>query len=60
MAAFCDRHQYSGRTDPAVLVDRLIPHLLSASEGTTGGKSFAAKLFAQELRLHTDHLRAFD
>lgn len=60
MAAFCDRHQYSGRTDPAVLVDRLIPHLLSASEGTTAGKSFAAKLFAQELRLHTDHLRAFD
>ena len=60
MAAFCSRQQYSGRTDPAVLVDRLIPHLLSASEGTTAGKSFAAKLFAQELRLHTDHLRAFD
>ena len=60
MAAFCNRHQYSGRTDPAVLVDRLIPHLLSASAGTTAGKSFAAGLFAEELRLHTDHLRAFD
>jgi transposase len=43
-----------------MLVDRLIPHLLSASEGTTAGKSFAATLFAEELRLHTDHLRAFD
>jgi transposase len=60
MAAFCDRQHYSGRTDPAVLVDRLIPHLLSASDGTTAGKSFAARLFAEELRLHTDHLRAFD
>jgi transposase len=43
-----------------VLVDRLIPHLLSASDGTTAGESFAAMLFAAELRLHTDHLRAFD
>ena len=60
MAAFCARQHYSGRTDPAMLVDRLIPHLLSASEGTTAGKSFAATLFAEELRLHTDHLRAFD
>lgn len=60
MAAFCAQQHYSGRTDPAVLVDRLIPHLLSASDGTTAGKSFTARLFAEELRLHTDHLRAFD
>jgi transposase len=43
-----------------VLVDGLKPHLLSASVGTTAGKSFAARLFAEELRMHTDHLRAFD
>lgn len=60
MASFCARHHYSGRTDPQVLVDRLTPHLLSASDGTTAGKSFAATLFAEELRMHTDHLRAFD
>ena len=60
MAAFCARQHYSGRTDPAVLVDRLTLHLLSASAGTTAGKSFAARLFAEELRMHTDHLRAFD
>ena len=60
MAAFCARQQYSGRTDPQVLVDRLTPHLLSASAGTTAGKSFAARLFAEELQVHSDHLRAFD
>lgn len=27
MEGFCRRHGYSGRTDPAVLVDRLRPHL---------------------------------
>lgn len=60
MERFCYRQGYSGRTDPQVLVDRLRPHMLGASEGTTAGKSFAADLFAEELRLHTDHLRAFD
>jgi len=60
MAAFCARQHYSGRTDLAVLVHRLIPHLLSASEGTTAGKSFSATLFAEELRMLTDHLRSFD
>jgi transposase len=60
MAAFCGRQHYSGRTHPQVLVDRLGPHLLSASAGTTAGKAFTATLFAEELRMHTDHLRAFD
>lgn len=60
MAQFCARQSYSGRTDPAVLVDRLTPHLLAASEGTTAGKAFTAGLFAEELRMHCDHLRAFD
>lgn len=60
MERFCRRHGYSGRTEPQVLVDRLKPHLLGASQGTTAGKAFAAQLFAEELRMHTDHLRAFD
>lgn len=60
MAQFCRRQHYSGRTDPAVLVERLTPHLLAAGAGTTAGKSFAAVLFAEELRMHTEHLRAFD
>ena len=60
MAAFCRRQGYTGRTDPQVLVDRLKVHLLGASSGTTAGKAFAAQLFAAELRMHTDHLRAFD
>lgn len=60
MEAFCRRHGYSGRTKPQALVDRLKPHLLTASEGTTAGKSFTATLFADELRMHTDHLRAYD
>jgi hypothetical protein len=60
MAAFCVCQHYSGRTHPAVLVDRLTPHLLEASEATTAGKSFTSPLFAEELRMHTEHLRAFD
>jgi transposase len=60
MERFCRRQHYSGRADPQVLVERLKPHLLSASEGTTAGKAFSARLFAEELRMHTDHLRAFD
>jgi transposase len=60
MEGFCRRQHYSGRADPKVLVDRIKPHLLTASAGTTAGKSFAATLFAEELRMHTDHLRAFD
>lgn len=60
MEAFCRRQHYSGRADPTVLVGRIKPHLLPASAGTTAAKSFAATLFAEELRMHTDHLRAFD
>lgn len=60
MAAFCRRHGYSGRTDPAVLVDRLRPHLLTGSEGTVAGKSFSARLFTQQLQLLNDQLRAYD
>ncbi|MFE0028828.1 IS110 family transposase [Amycolatopsis sp. NPDC059021] len=60
MDGFCRRHGYSGRTEPAVLVDRLRPHLLSASEGTVAGKAFSAQLFADQLRMLNTHLRAYN
>jgi transposase len=60
MAAFCTRHGYTGRVDPAVLVERLRPHLLSASEGTTAGKTVTSSMFAEQLRLLNTHLRACD
>ena len=50
MDGFCRRHSYSGRTNPTVLVDRLRPHLLSASAGTVAGKAFSARLFIDQLR----------
>lgn len=49
MAAFCGRHGYSGRTRPELLVERLRPNLLSASNGTTAGKAFSAMLFVDQL-----------
>lgn len=60
MAAFCGRQGYSGRTQPAVLVERLRPHLLSASAGTIAGKAFSATAFAEQLRLLNEQLRAYD
>ena len=60
MAAFCRRHGYSDRTKPQILADRMRPHLLAASEGTTAGKSFSATLFVDQLRLLNAHLRAYD
>lgn len=60
MDAFCRRHGYSGRTRPQILVERMRPHLLAASAGTTAGKSFSAKLFVEQLRLLNAHLRAYD
>ena len=60
MEAFCQRQHYSGRTKPDVLVDRLRPHLLSASPGTTAGKAFSARLFALQLEMLNDHLREYN
>ena len=60
MEAFCRRQHYSGRTKPEVLVDRLRPHLLSASPGTTAGKAFSARMFAIELELLNNHLRDYN
>jgi transposase len=60
MEGFCRRHGYSGRTDPAVLVERLRPHLPTASEGTVAGKAFSAQLFTEQLRMLNTHLRAYN
>lgn len=60
MARFCHRHGYSGRTDPAALVERLRPHLLNASPGTTAGKQVAALAMADELELLNRQVRNYD
>ena len=60
MQAFCRRHGYSGRVPAAELVERLRPHLLSASPGTTAGKQFTAGLFIDQLRLLNTQVRACD
>lgn len=58
MAAFCDRHGYSGRTKPELLVDRLRPNLLSAAAGTVSGKAFSAMLFVDQLELLNTQVRS--
>jgi transposase len=58
MAAFCSRHGYSGRTRPELLVQRLRTNLLSASAGTTAGKTFTAALFVDQLELLNAQVRA--
>jgi transposase len=60
MGRFLTRHGYSGRTPAEVLVERLRPHLLSASPGTVAGKTLAASVFTEQLALLTTHLRAYD
>jgi len=48
----------SGRTRPELLVERLRTNLLSASDGTTAGKTFAAALFVEQLELLNTQVRA--
>ncbi|OLT17762.1 IS110 family transposase [Actinomadura sp. CNU-125] len=60
MEGFCRRHGYSGRVEPAVLVERMRPHLLTAAPGTTAGKQFTAGLFVDQLRLFNGQVRACD
>lgn len=50
----------AGRVSPEHLVERIRPHLLSASLGTTTGKQFTATLFAEQLRLLNAQIRACD
>lgn len=58
MDAFCRRHSYTGRVPADQLVERIQPHLLAASEGTTTGKQFTAQLFAEQLRMLNRQVRA--
>lgn len=60
MAGFTTRHHYSGRTPTETLLERLRPHLLSASDGTNRGKAFAAIRLAEQLALLNRHLRDYD
>jgi transposase len=60
MARFCKRHRYTGRVDPAVLVDRLRTGLLSAAPGTVAGKSHSALVFAELLALLNGQLGDYD
>ncbi|MEO2107570.1 MAG: IS110 family transposase [Actinomycetota bacterium] len=59
MARFLDRNNYSGRQDPAVLVDRLREHLLDASDGTTAAKTVAALALADQLELLNGQVKQF-
>lgn len=49
-----------GRQKPEALMERMQPHLLSASEGTVASKALAAKAFTEQLSLLNTHLRAHD
>jgi transposase len=53
MQGFISAEHYSGRAPAVTLVDRIDPHLLSASPGTSQGKAFAAEI-ARLLALHPD------
>lgn len=60
MAAFCRRQFYKGRTDPAILVERLKDNLLSGAVGTVAGKSHSALVFAELLGLLNGQLKDYD
>lgn len=60
MDAFTRREHYTGRTPAETLVDRIRPHLLSASAGTNQGKAFTAVRFADQLALLNQHLRDYN
>jgi transposase len=60
MAAFCRRQSYKGRTDPAILVERLKNNLLTGAEGTVAGKSHSALVFGELLGLLNSQLADYD
>lgn len=60
MERFVKAQHYSGRTPSETLLERLKPHLLSASPGTNHGKAFTAIRFAEQLALLNAHLRDYD
>jgi len=60
MARFCSRIGYSGRVPPAVLVDRVRTHLLTASDGNVTGHRYAALHLADQLELFNNQLRSYN
>lgn len=60
MGVFTSRHGYTGRQKAEALLERMHPHLISASDGTVAGKALAAKAFAEQLALLNTHLRLHD
>lgn len=60
MARFARRIGYSGRTDPAVLHDRLQHRLVSAAPGSVAGHSVAALALADQVDLLNAQLKAYD
>ena len=60
MQGFLSAEHYSGRTPAGTLVERLHPHLLSASPGTNRGKAFAAVRLVEQLQLLNRHLKDYD
>lgn len=60
MGAFTSRHGYTGRQKAEALLERMQPHLLSASDGTVAGKALAARAFTEQLALLNTHIRLHD
>lgn len=60
MDRFTSRQGYTGRVPAQTLVDRISPHLLTASEGTVSGKALAANAFTEQLQRLNKHLRTHD
>jgi transposase len=60
MARFLARNRYTGRVQPAVLVDRLRANLLAGAPGTVTGKAHSALVFAELLGLLNQQLADYD
>lgn len=60
MARFCQRHGYSGRVEPALLLDRLRNHLLTGDPGTVAGKQFSALMLVDQLELLNAQIRGYN
>ncbi len=57
---FTSRHGFSGRVPADALVERLRGALLSASPGSTDGRSFGALALVEQVALLNQQLAAFD
>jgi len=60
MGQFCKRIGYTGRVPPSVLVERLRSNLLTGTEGSIAGHSYAALALADQLELLNHQLRGYN